>query len=207
MSLTTSENTDEKIGENNGSISDIKSGKQPATDDVKLDLNADYDLQQRHVVEVMLEADRPLFSPYQVQSRLKNDPSTQTVRRRLKELVELDIVGADKYRNHELYYINDKRSEWAVPGDLNEDTRREDMDLRKVLTFQAPDDLRVMTSHSALIALYLISLGVLFGSMNISAPVSSSNSFATAGVLVMLSTYPLLLIQYTVDRARDRFLE
>ncbi|MGB9952149.1 hypothetical protein ACOZ4F_07070 [Haloarcula marismortui] len=202
MSQGTSEKTREKTGDESGDLSDIKSGKQPATDDVQLDLNADYDLQQRHVIKVMLEADRPLFSPYQIKNRLKSDPSTQTVRRRLRELVELDIVGVDEYRNHKLYHINDKRSKWAVPGDLNKDTRKEDMSLRKLVTFRAPDDLRLIVSHSALIALYLISLSVIFGWMGVEAPVSSSSNFTTAGLLVMISTYPLLVIQYIVDKVR-----
>jgi hypothetical protein len=188
---------------NSATLTNITSGKQLENDDIKLELNPSFDLQQRRVAEIMMREDQPVFSVHQIRSHLKNDPSSQTIRRRLSELAELGIVNTNEYRNLTLYSINDSRSNWAVPGDLTGGTHEKEVTLMDLVRFQAPHTLKQAVSYAGGLSLYLIFLGVISEFWNLSPPISSSNEFVTAALLLMFSIYPLLLIQGLVDRIRN----
>ena len=72
-------------------------------------------LTDKHVVETMHEADRPLFSVQQIRDRVKPDVSKVTVRNRLRDLEERGIVATETYSDSlTLYYINHTESEWPL---------------------------------------------------------------------------------------------
>ena len=84
-------------------------------------------LTQRDVVETMYHAERPFFTLQQIQQRVKPDVSKVTVRNRLDELAELDIVKTDTSADSlTLYYINHPESEWPLSPEgkqaLNEES-------------------------------------------------------------------------------------
>lgn len=81
----------------------------------RIDRNLDNTLTQEHVVETMVEAERPFFSTRQLQARVKPDVSKATVRNRLDELQEIDIVATETYpESVTLYYINYQESDWPL---------------------------------------------------------------------------------------------
>lgn len=81
----------------------------------RLDRNLDNTLSQRHVVETMVDSERPFFSARQLQARVKPDVSKATVRNRLDELQEIDIVATETYPDSvTLYYINYRESNWPL---------------------------------------------------------------------------------------------
>src|SRR6056297_49201 len=81
----------------------------------RIDATLEKKLTQRHVVEVMLESDRPFFSIRQLQSRVRPTVSTETVRNRLDELREIDVVAAETYpETITLYYVNHPESKWPL---------------------------------------------------------------------------------------------
>lgn len=185
------------------SLSAIPTGKQLENETVSLEVNPSYDLQQRDVARVMLSADQPYFSIEQLRSRLKSNPSQQTIRRRLSELDELGIVTTEEFRNHSLYCINDARSAWGVPGDLPGAEAFERATLRDLATFRAPRTLKQGVQHAGAFAMYLVLLGAVVASLGVSAPISSSNGFITAALLLMIAVYPLYAVQLIVDKARE----
>ena len=81
----------------------------------RIDRNLEQTLTQEHVVEVMVDAERPFFSARQIQARVKPDVSTATVRNRLDELQELDIVATEVYPDAvTLYYVDYPESAWPL---------------------------------------------------------------------------------------------
>ncbi len=83
--------------------------------DTRIDDGLNKKLTQRHVVETMLEADRPYFSAEQIRARVRPDVSKETVRLRLNELLEIDVIAADTYpESITLYYINHPNSHWPL---------------------------------------------------------------------------------------------
>lgn len=81
----------------------------------RLDQNLDNALTQKHVVETMVQSERPFFSARQLQARVKPDVSKATVRNRLNELQEVDIVATETYpESVTLYYINYQESNWPL---------------------------------------------------------------------------------------------
>lgn len=81
----------------------------------RIDRNLDNTLTQEHVVETMVAAERPFFSTRQLQARVKPDVSKATVRNRLDELQEIDIVATETYpESVTLYYINYRESNWPL---------------------------------------------------------------------------------------------
>jgi DNA-binding HxlR family transcriptional regulator len=72
-------------------------------------------LTERHVVETMYEAERPLFSIQQLQQRIKPDVSKVTIRDRLTDLEERGIVATETYSDSlTLYYLDHPESEWPL---------------------------------------------------------------------------------------------
>ncbi|PCR92736.1 helix-turn-helix domain-containing protein [Natrinema ejinorense] len=83
--------------------------------DDRIDRNLDNTLTQRHVVETMFESERPFFSIRQLQARVKPDISKATVRNRLNELQEIDVVATETYpESVTLYYIDYPESDWPL---------------------------------------------------------------------------------------------
>ncbi|MDL0138611.1 hypothetical protein PNP85_03690 [Halobacterium salinarum] len=72
-------------------------------------------LTQQHVIETMHQTDRPYFSLRQIQQRIKPDVSKVTVRNRLDELMEHEIIATETFADSlTLYYINYPESEWPL---------------------------------------------------------------------------------------------
>jgi hypothetical protein len=81
----------------------------------RIDRDLDKTLTQDHVIEVMVDAERPFFSARQIQARVKPDVSVATVRNRLDELQELDVVATETYPDAvTLYYIDYPESNWPL---------------------------------------------------------------------------------------------
>lgn len=87
----------------------------PSWIDNRLDQNLDNALSQKHVVKTMVGSERPFFSARQLQALVKPDVSKATVRNRLNELQEIDIVATETYPDSvTLYYINYQESNWPL---------------------------------------------------------------------------------------------
>jgi len=69
----------------------------PTWIDDRIDPALDKKLTQQHVVEVMLESERPFFRSSSSRARVKPTVSTETVRNGLDELREIDVVAAETY--------------------------------------------------------------------------------------------------------------
>ena len=87
----------------------------PTWIDQRIQRDLDKTLTQAHVAEVMVDAERPFFSARQLQARVKPDVSKATVRNRLAELQELDVVATESYPDAvTLYYIDHEASDWPL---------------------------------------------------------------------------------------------
>jgi hypothetical protein len=83
--------------------------------DQRIQRDLDKTLTQAHVVEVMVDAERPFFSARQLQARVKPEVSKATVRNRLDELQEIDVVATETYPDAvTLYYIDHEASDWPL---------------------------------------------------------------------------------------------
>ncbi|QGN07490.1 hypothetical protein Hrd1104_09340 [Halorhabdus sp. CBA1104] len=71
-------------------------------------------LTERHVIETMHQANRPFFSLQQIQQRIKPDVSKVTVRNRLEELEDREIVATETVADSTVYYINHPESAWPL---------------------------------------------------------------------------------------------
>lgn len=188
MRAETQRNGDEpRKGLGLSAFDDVDTGKALADLDVRLEHDLSKDLRQREVVEVMLKEEQPVFSAYQIQQLLDSTVSDKTVRRRLKELVELNIVKRYQFNRKNLYYVNDRRSTHAVPGDLR------DVELPKRSSFwdtfllREPGSLDWMVNSSMLMFLYLVLLGAANETLGSPIAVSGENEFLTAAILVVMA--------------------
>ncbi|WP_423744909.1 hypothetical protein V5735_02445 (plasmid) [Haladaptatus sp. SPP-AMP-3] len=95
-------------------------------------------LTERHVIETMHQIDRPFFSLQQIRQRIKPDVSKVTVRNRLDELEEREIVATETFADSlTLYYINHPESEWPLSPEgrraLNGESAETENPLREFL--------------------------------------------------------------------------
>jgi len=123
----------------------------PSWIDERIDRNLDNTLTQEHVVETMLESDRPFFSIRQLHARVKPDVSRATVRNRLRELQEIDVVATETYPDSiTLYYINHPESAWPLSPEgkraLKADTPLDRLSTRGFITLSDTAGIRTLGS-------------------------------------------------------------
>lgn len=165
-------------------------------------------LTQSHVVEVMLAAERSFFSITQIQARLKPDVSNATVRNRLDELCERDIVATEEYPDSiTLYYIDYPESNWPLSPEgkhaLNGEAAQYDLSVREFLTFSNAADIRTLALAGLQLALVLTVLGVVLALAGIPEIVQSDQQLWEAAVLVFGVSLLILFVEKAVRTARS----
>jgi hypothetical protein len=179
--------------------------------DERIERNLDNALTQEHVVETMLESDRPFFSIRQLHARVKPDVSRATVRNRLRELQEIDVVATETYPDSiTLYYVNHPESAWPLSPEgkraLNADTPLDRLSTRGFLTLSDTAGIRTLVLAGFQLSLVLFALGGVL--TVVGADISSTQSdiilWGTAFDLVIVSL--LLLVAERIARwIRERF--
>jgi len=179
--------------------------------DERIDRNLDNALTQEHVVETMLESDRPFFSIRQLHARIKPAVSRATVRNRLQELQEIDVVATEMYPDSiTLYYINHPESLWPLSPEgkraLNANTPLDRLSTRGFLTLSDTAGIRTLVLAGFQLSLVLFALGGVL--TIVGADVSSTQSdvllWGTAFDLVFVSLL-LLIAERTVRWVRNRY--
>lgn len=155
--------------------------------------SVDRKLTQRHVVEVLLESERPFFSITQVQARISPDVSRETVRNRLDELREIDVVAAETYPDSlTLYYVNHPDSNWPLSPEgkraLAHDSPLETLSAGEFLRLRNPAGIRTLVLAGFQLSLLLFCLGTVLLAVGVDGGVSSdSQLWAVAGNLLLVS--------------------
>lgn len=179
----------------------------PSWIEQRLDDTFERKLTQRHVVEMMLAAERPFFSAEQLRARVRPEVSTETVRNRLNELRKRDVVVAETYPDAiTLYYINHPESNWPLSPEgrqaLQYETPLDSLSLRDFLWLRNPAGIRTLVLAGFQWALALFVIGVLAAPFALDSPVESSNSYwASAGTLFLVCLI-VLLAERVVRRVR-----
>ena len=165
-------------------------------DRTEFDLNKK--LTQRHVVETMLEAERPFFSAEQIRARVQPAVSKETVRNRLDELREIDVVAAETYpESITLYYINHPESEWPLSPEgaeaLSHSTPLETLSFADFVRLRNPAGIRTLVLAGFQLSLVLFVVGVVAAVAMVDPAIQSDNGFwAAAGNLFVLCLFLLL---------------
>lgn len=177
----------------------------------RIDRNLDNTLTQEHVVETMLDADRPFFSIRQLHARVKPDIGRATVRNRLQELQAIDVVATETYPDSiSLYYINHPETDWPLPPKarrvLQSDTPLDRLSTRGFLTMSDTAGIRTLVLAGLQLSLVLLGLGAVLTVLGIDIGVTGSDImlWGTAFDLLFLSL-TLLIIERIVRWLRDRF--
>jgi hypothetical protein len=178
--------------------------------DERIDRNLDNTLTQAHVVETMLDADRPFFSIRQLQARIKPDVSTATVRNRLNELQAIDIVATETYpESITLYYINHPEAEWPLSPtgkrQLASDSPLDRLSTRGFLTMRDTAGIRTLALAGLQLTLLLLALGAVLtiAGLDVGSTTSDVVFWGTAFDLLAISL-GILVIERLVRWLRQR---
>ncbi|THE63639.1 hypothetical protein D8Y22_17660 [Salinadaptatus halalkaliphilus] len=180
----------------------------PAWIDDRLDPELNKKLTQRHVIETMIEADRPFFSAQQIRARVRPDVSKETVRNRLAELREIDIVAAETYpESITLYYVNHPESNWPLSPEgqqaLAYDTPLETLSLGDFLRLRNPAGLRTLVLAGFQLSLVLFCAGTVFAVLAVDPSIQSENGFWEAAANLFVVAVGLLLAERVVRTVRN----
>ena len=179
--------------------------------DERIDRNLDNTLTQEHVVETMIDSDRPFFSIRQLHARIKPEVTRATVRNRLQELQEIDVVATETYPDSiTLYYLNYPESTWPLSPEgkraLHANTPLDRLSTRGFLTFSDTAGVRTLVLAGFQLSLVLFALGGLLtvvGS-DIAGTQSDIILWDTAFDLLLVSLL-LLAVERTVRWVRHRY--
>lgn len=100
--------------------------------DEKISVDPNRDVQDRHIVEVFLESERPYLSVNQVRSQI--GLSKEQTDDRLKELVEIDVLDSDTIAGGQIFWIRDDQSDWPIPPDIIVAAGKNEMTIREFVT-------------------------------------------------------------------------
>lgn len=180
----------------------------PTWIDERIDPALDKKLTQRHVVEVMLESDRPFFSIQQLQSRVRPTVSKETVRNRLDELREIDVVAAETYpETITLYYVNHPESRWPLSPEgkraLEHETPLETLSLGDFLRLRNTAGIRTLVLAGFQLSLLLFCVGVVMIVLTMDAPVDASHGLLAAAGNLFVVCLLLLGVERLVRSVRD----
>lgn len=158
----------------------------------------------------MVDAERPFFSARQVQSRVKPDISKATVRNRLNELQEIDIVATEVYPESEtLYYIDYPESNWPLSPEgqraLTTATPLDRLSVRGFLTMQDTDGIRTLVLAGYQFTLLLLALGAILSVLGLDLDFESGISlWGTAFDVLAVSTL-ILTSERAISWLRSRY--
>lgn len=180
----------------------------PAWIEDRIDPTLEKKLTQRHVVEVMLEAERPFFSIQQLQALVGPTVSKETVRNRLNELREIDVVAAETYpETITLYYVNHPESNWPLSPEgqraLAYDSPLETLSLRDFLRLRNPAGIRTLVLAGFQLSLVLFCAGIVTAVFGIDAPVSATSAMVEAAGNLFVVCLVLLVAERIARRVRD----
>lgn len=173
--------------------------------DDRLDRNFDNTLTQQHVVETMLEAERPFFSIRQLQARVKPDVSKATVRNRLNELREINVVATETYpESVTLYYIDHPESEWPLSPEgkraLSTEPPLDQLSTRGFLTMQDTAGIRTLVLAGFQLSLVLFAFGVVLTAVGTDISSTGSDIVFWDTAFDLLLVCLLLLVTERVAR-------
>lgn len=81
--------------------------------------NYNKDLTQRGVAQEFVHGDRPFYNVSQMHAALGGSVSDDTVRSRLKELNERDVLQLQEVNNGKIYWLDMPESNWPIPPDVD----------------------------------------------------------------------------------------
>lgn len=174
----------------------------------RLDHSLNKKLTQRHVVETMLEAERPFFSIEQIRARVRPEVSKETVRNRLNELHEIDVVDAETYpESITLYYINHPQSRWPLSPEgqraLTQDTPLESLTVSDFVRLRNPAGIRTLVLAGFQLTLVLFTLGLVLAITQTEAPISSDIPLWDAAGHLLLVSIALLFGEKAARNYRE----
>ncbi|WP_128478889.1 hypothetical protein [Halorussus pelagicus] len=177
----------------------------------RLDADLNRKLSQRHVVETMLASERPFFSTRQLEALVKPDVSKETVRNRLDELHEIDVVAAETYPDSiTLYYINHRESNWPLSPEgkraLDHDTPLDTLSLGDFLRLRNPAGIRTLVLAGFQLSLVLFCAGAVMAFVGTDAPVQNNHGLWEAAGNLFVLCLVLLFTERIVRKVRDEGL-
>ncbi len=182
----------------------------PTWIDDRIDRNLDNALSQEHVVETMLESERPFFSIRQLQARVKPDVSKATVRNRLQELQELDVVNTETYpESVTLYYVNHPESAWPLSPEgkraLSTESPLDRLSTRDFLTLQDTVGIRTLVLAGFQLTLVLLALGAVLTIVGVDLGAESDIQLWASAIDLLAVSLLLLVAERTARWLRARF--
>lgn len=87
-------------------------------------VNFNKDLAQRTVALEFYHGDRPYYNVTKMHAALGGEVSRDTVQKRMKELVERDVLVKKQINNGNIYWLDREESEWPIPPDVEVEPNR-----------------------------------------------------------------------------------
>lgn len=146
--------------------------------DDRLKFDPNLKIQQRDVARILVQGGRPYYGLKLLEAEL--DVHRDTIRERLDEMEELDVVRKERVNKGEVYWINHDGSEWPIPPDIGDVSSTDEMTVSKFFS----QKYIILLSVGVLLSIFagpIIWVGTLQSANYLSLPVSTE--FILAGGL------------------------
>lgn len=152
----------------------------------------DMELTQRHVALEFVFGDRPFYTVAQIHAALGSGVSPDTVRSRLDELEERNVLKSEQANNGNIYWLLSEDSDWPLPPDVEVEPKQDKMTVvewRQQLHVQVAA-LSVLT---AIIGTAITLIGTFQAGGYYQLPINANNLLAYGLSAGLLSYFGLFL--------------
>lgn len=158
----------------------------------QLEFDRGNDLQQGHVAEVMYHGNRPYYSLRHMVVGLDHNFSRDTIRTRLDEMTEADVLKKEVVNNGDIWWINHPKSKWPIPSDVQVSSVPEEATVSEF--FSQPHIFTavicILTAAGSGVILWI---GTLQSAGSISLPFAASEILALGLSVILVSYLGILL--------------
>lgn len=159
----------------------------------KITFDRNRDVQDRHIVEVFLESDRPYLSSRAVATEI--GLTKQGTRPRLEELEEIRVLDGDTVAGGRIFWIHDDRSEWPIPPDVEVVPITDEMTISEFLQ-QLHVQYGLLAVAATMIGGLFMMAFTLGLAYNIQTPIVQPSELLLGGLLLIFIGYTFVLLAF-----------
>ena len=158
----------------------------------QMTLDPTKDLQCGHVAEIIYHGDRPYYNLTRMQKRLEFEHSEDTIRDRLNELTDMEILKRERLNNGDVWWLNDPNTDWPKPPDAEIVPASDELTISEFLSL--PENLlAVLGVFAAAGSGLIVWIGFLEIAGNLSLPFETGWIMAV-GLSVIFASYVCILL-------------
>lgn len=156
----------------------------------KISFDRSRDVQDRHIVEVFIESDRPYLSRRRVAADI--GLTKEGTRPRLENLEEIGVLDGDTVAGGRIHWVHNDRSDWPIPPDVEVEPVSDELSVNELMSRNSSRLIALGAGLTMFGALFMVAFTLVLA-YEIGLPFWKTSDILLGGVLLIFSGYSIIL--------------